>query len=314
MSAKNDNHNPTVEALKERYNLAGLAVAVGVSVFFPPVLPFVLGAAAVAEAGYLIAVPRSGWYARRLSQRHDSEAERKRGRLKHTLFPAIRHEVQDRFSNLEISRKSIARQMPVQPEWFGQLLAKLDYLLDKFLDFASKESEFRAYLRSVLDEAMREESATGTHPGGFVKSHSAKSRWVEEPPSDPAEAWVQAVVDKVQHHYETEVADLNQQRTRDADDLTTNAVLDKRVDVIQRRRDYLNQIGKITINLNHQMELMEDTFGLISDEIRARPPEQILADIDEVIGRTDSLTELLQGFSPPPTIAASTSAEQALSS
>lgn len=43
---------------------------------------------------------------------------------------------------------------------------------------------------------------------------------------------------------------------------------------------------------------MEDTFGLINDEIRARSPEQMLADIDDVVLQTDSLTEALQEVAP----------------
>ena len=43
---------------------------------------------------------------------------------------------------------------------------------------------------------------------------------------------------------------------------------------------------------------MEDTFGLINDEIRARSPEQMLADIDDVVLQTDSLTEALQDVAP----------------
>jgi hypothetical protein len=43
---------------------------------------------------------------------------------------------------------------------------------------------------------------------------------------------------------------------------------------------------------------MEDTFGLINDEIRARSPEQVLADIEDVVSQSDSLTETLQDVSP----------------
>ena len=46
------------------------------------------------------------------------------------------------------------------------------------------------------------------------------------------------------------------------------------------------------------MQLMTDTFGLINDEIRARSPEQVLADIDEVVTTTNSLTEALEAVTP----------------
>ena len=54
----------------------------------------------------------------------------------------------------------------------------------------------------------------------------------------------------------------------------------------------------ILINLNHQLQLVEDTFGLINDEIRARAPQQILADIEEVVVATDSMSTALEELAP----------------
>ena len=288
---------PLVEAAKEPANIVGLAAAVGIGIWLSP---FLIIAAVVAEGVYLVSIPRSNWYLRRLHSRFDGDILKQRARLKAQVFPKIRPEVQTRFDHLEDSRKNMVAQVPSNQAWFLEVLRKLDYLLDKFLDFAAKEAEFRGYLRSVLDETLREkqESAAQTQGGGFVKSHSQRVQWAGEPASDPAEKWVGAAVSQVQDHYDAEIQDLNAQRTADTEDLTTNAVLDKRAEIIRRRRDYVGQIGKIAINLNHQMELMEDTFGLISDEVRARTPEQILADIDEVIGKTDALAEMLQDISP----------------
>ena len=57
-------------------------------------------------------------------------------------------------------------------------------------------------------------------------------------------------------------------------------------------------MGKILINLNHQLRLLEDTFGLINDELRARSPEQVLADIEDVVWQTNSMTTLLEEVAP----------------
>jgi hypothetical protein len=293
--------NRYAEAFKERYNAIGLiALAVASAILMNP-LPLIAGA--VLEGVYLAVVPRSEWYLKRLSSKFDAEIVRRRQKLRAQLFPKIRPELQSRFDHLEQARGTMAEQVPGEQKWFREVLRKLDYLLDKFLEFASKEGDFRVYLRSVLEETLREKMANEVEAGGskaFVKSRSAKLRWAGEPPSEPADKWISAVVSEIQGHYDTESDELNRQRTADPEDLTTNAVLDKRVEIIRRRRDYVGQIGKITGNLNHQLELMEDTFGLISDEIRARSPEQILADIDEVIGKTDALTDILQDISPMP--------------
>ena len=82
------------------------------------------------------------------------------------------------------------------------------------------------------------------------------------------------------------------------EDASTKAVLEKRQDVLQRRYDFVGKIGKILTNLNHQLQLLEDTFGLINDEVRARSPEQILADIDEVVVATDSMSSALEELAP----------------
>ena len=81
-------------------------------------------------------------------------------------------------------------------------------------------------------------------------------------------------------------------------DEDTKAVLVKRADVLQRRHEYVGKIGKILGNVNHQLRLVEETFGLINDEIRARSPEQILADIEEVVVATESMTETLEELAP----------------
>jgi len=46
------------------------------------------------------------------------------------------------------------------------------------------------------------------------------------------------------------------------------------------------------------MELLEDSFGLINDQMRARSPEQVLADIEGVVYQTDSMTQLLEELAP----------------
>ena len=74
--------------------------------------------------------------------------------------------------------------------------------------------------------------------------------------------------------------------------------MEKRKEVLSRRFEYVGRIGLILTNLGHQMQLMSDAFGLINDEIRARSPEQVLADIDEVVMQTNSLTEAIEAVTP----------------
>jgi hypothetical protein len=68
--------------------------------------------------------------------------------------------------------------------------------------------------------------------------------------------------------------------------------------VLTRRREFIVRLSDMMVNLRHQMELIAETFGLINDEMRARSPEQVLADIDEVVTQATSLTDALDSLTP----------------
>lgn len=93
-------------------------------------------------------------------------------------------------------------------------------------------------------------------------------------------------------------ARVSRRRSRENKHYDTRAILQKRIDVLARRYDFAGKIGKILFNLHHQLRLVEDTFGLINDEIRARSPEQILADIEEVVVATETMSSALEELAP----------------
>lgn len=68
--------------------------------------------------------------------------------------------------------------------------------------------------------------------------------------------------------------------------------------ILKQRQEYVEKIDKILTNLGHEMDLPEDPFGLISDQIRARPPAPAPADIEGVVYQTDSMTKLLEELAP----------------
>jgi hypothetical protein len=109
--------------------------------------------------------------------------------------------------------------------------------------------------------------------------------------------WVQNTVADVQNQYDLELGKLRALAQKEKDP-GTRAVLEKRCEVLGRRREFVSKMGRILQNLNHQLELLEDTFGLISDEIRARPPEQVLADIEDVVTQTNTMTQVLEEIAP----------------
>jgi len=274
-----------VEAFKENYNTIGLASAVALSAITLNPLPL-LGAVIV-EAAYLLFIPDSKWYDARLSRRYDQEVLDRRRKLAEQVYPTLNVETKSRFVRLEQVRSQIGDPTFQGKRWFQEVLRKLDYLLEKFLLFASKQTQFEAYLTSVLEE------------GGHIESGKPppKSRGSVDVTKPRDEAWVKSVVTTIKERYEVEIEEIMHSMPDEAN-LHNQAVMDKRREILGRRKLYVEQIGEILINLGHQLRLIEDTFGLINDEIRARSPEQVLVDIDDVVYQSDNLSETLQEMSP----------------
>ena len=293
--------NRYLEAFKEGSNLVGLTTLVAASAALLTPLPLVAGL--VAEAAYLLFVPDSKWYASRLSRRNDAEVEARRQQLKDQTLPLLDPDMQGRFTRLEEIRRQINTQAQQDQKWFQEVLRKLDYLLEKFLLFGAKEGEFRAYLGNVwLDECSERNRQSAARPplprvgGGRPSSATPRSGQSPRIPAPPADRVGQLVKD-IQASYAADVAQVETLR-QDETDENTKMVLDKRVEVLQQRTEGVGKIGRILTNLQYQLALLEDTFGLINDQIRARSPEQVLADIDGVVYQTDSMTKLLDELAP----------------
>jgi len=274
-----------LEAFQENYNTIGLAAVVALSAITLNPLPL-LGAVIV-EAAYLLFIPDSKWYDARLSRRYDQEVLDRRRKLAEQVYPTLNVETKSRFVRLEQVRGQIGDPTFQGKRWFQEVLRKLDYLLEKFLLFASKQTQFESYLTSVLEE------------GGHIESGKppVKSRGSVDVAKPRDEAWVKSVVATIKERYEVEIEEIMHSMPDEAN-LHNQAVLDKRREILGRRKLYVEQIGEILINLGHQLRLIEDTFGLINDEIRARSPEQVLVDIDDVVYQSDNLSETLQEMSP----------------
>lgn len=331
--------NRYLEAFKENYNVIGLTSVLALSAAMLSPLPLLVGL--VAEAAYLVFVPDSRWYDVRLSHRYDADVRKRREQLKQQILPTLRPVVQARYMRLEEMRQQIEKQAADDQTWVREVLRKLDYLLEKFLQFASKEVQFRNYLDSVLEQernsgrrsgraaddapppraappARRTRGSAARPPAttvgplsfdnwqpqsvsaGPVKSNlapDAAGTNHSAPSNNSEERWIQQTVSQVQASYDAELEEIKGEVANEQDE-STKAVLEKRFDVLQRRREFVGKMGKILSNLNHQLELLEDTFGLISDEICARSPEQVLADIEDVVSQTNTMTQLLDEVAP----------------
>lgn len=270
-----------LEAFKEGGNLIGLTSLVAASAALLSPLPLLAGL--VVEAAYLLFVPDSHWYDARLSRRGDVEVEQRRRQLKAQTFTLLDTDMQARFTRLEEIRTQINAQAQDDRKWFLTVLRKLDYLLEKFLLFAGKEAEFRRYIGSVWhDECGSRRGAAGRGAGE-----------AGTPPASRAAP----MVTEVQASYKRDIEQARALQAKETD-ANTKAVLDKRIQVLEQRSEGVGKIGRILTNLQYQLALLEDTFGLINDQIRARSPEQVLADIEGVVDQTDSMTQLLEELAP----------------
>ncbi len=266
--------NRYLAALQEQYNLLGLGSLAALSAATLNPLPILVGL--VVEAAYLIFVPDTKWYETRLSRQHDAEVRAQREQLKNEILPKLRPTLQTRFAKLEEERADIDRQAADDKLWMREVLRKLDFLLDKFLQFALKDEQFRVYLYETRNEKL----------GASVHL-----------PPEPTDQWARETVELLQQDFDGDITKVAEQFERETD-VNTRAVLEKRLEVLKRRRDFIARIGKIVANLSQQLHLLEDTFGLISDELLARPPEQVLGDIEDVVSQTKTMTEVLEEMAP----------------
>ena len=283
--------NRVRDAFMEGYNTLGLASLVAVSAALLNPLPLIVGA--VAEAAYLLFVPDSRWYSERVEEKYDAAVAERRAKLKAEVLPTVSGTTADRFLRLEAVRTQIDGQTGGDRKPYRLVLRKLDYLLEKFLLFGQKQAQFRLYLDNLLAE-MENRPADGPNERRLM---------------EPGDGWARRTAERIQKHYDDEIGKLGETLGKESN-LHTVAILEKRGEVLQRRREYVEKMAETLTNLGHQLGLMEDTFGLINDEIRARSPEQVLADVEGVVSQTDTLTERLEEVAPFDTAALESGAER----
>lgn len=285
--------SPWTEAMKEAPNVLGLTGCAAMSMATLNPLPLLVGV--VAEAAYLLMVPDTSWYRNLLKRREKVlsavAAMEYRESLKKDILPNLPPELADRYRRLESTKTHLETDFDASDYFYGDILTKLDHLLESFLGFAQKDIQFRAYLLKLGGEVRVSKGSSERERD----SNKNKSRKFEPPAAHPRdEQWVKHLVAEIDSHYQEERASIEAQLKED--DSNTEAVLRKRGEVLQRRSDYLHKIGNTLINLQHQMCLLEDTFGLISDEIRARSPKEVLSDVEDVVTQTNLMNEVLDQF------------------
>jgi hypothetical protein len=269
-----------LEAWKDEINVvgSGAIVAAGFFLGMPLLIPFVwLGY----EAAYLLFVPDTAWYDRRLSRKSEAEVARRRQALRRRYLPTLLPEDQHRFEMLERMRADIQRQQAGQAQSQQEILRKLDYLLERFLMFGSKRAEYLEYLRQLHEQERGAARGRRSWWGG----------------GEPRAMDAAALQDRLVTHYEAEIEVVQQELQAEQVAGSAN-VLRKNAEVLEQCRENVVRIGEILRNLDQQMDLVVNAFTLINGQIRTRPPEQMLTDVEDVVGSSQALAEALAAFAP----------------
>jgi hypothetical protein len=292
-----------VSAFRDELNLLGTGAAVAACLFagLPVLIPFVWAAY---EAAYLLFVPDSQWYEQRLRRKADAEVEAHRRALKRALLPSLLPVDRERFEELEQIRRELVAHPSAAPELHTEILGKLDFLLERFLHFGSKRAQYLGYLQAVaeregasgwnatLPTPLRSALQAAAEREGAAGIRRSRGRRDREPVADPdaLARWLLAAYDRRRAEVEAELQQEPDPRTRD--------VIEKNLKVLAQIRENTEQIAQIARNLEHQMGLVADTFALVNGELRTTPAEQMLPDVDDVIGSSQALTAALQEVAP----------------
>ncbi|MBS1722669.1 MAG: hypothetical protein JSS66_06620 [Armatimonadetes bacterium] len=269
--------------------MLGMASIVATSLIAGNPIPAIIGF--VAEVIYLVCVPDSRWYQQRLKDRDrllsDSEFAETFRATRSQALNQMSSSVTERFYTLEHIRQQVAVSSAAKDPWYADVVKKLDQLLVAFLNFGVKERQFRTHLSDTLDNLNR---VTG--------KKNRRAPQLEDTDLDSIESWTKQTVDAIVAQYQTDAAEVNEKIAGTPPSDPTLSILQKRVELIQRRGEYAGKVGRMLTSVHHQMRLLEDTFGLIADEAQSRPPQQILADIDEAVFQSTILTQAIDEFTP----------------
>jgi hypothetical protein len=257
------------------------------------------------EFGYMLFLPGSQWYRGILTGRATHRQQLARAEMKREILPALLPQDRNRFLRLEAQRNQIpsASAVGFGREEMGAIYGQMDVLLDKFLNFASKSAQYRAYLVDMVRPSPGP-SVPGAHwvdrlfdiASGLIAEKQTSGAAPSAKPSRPA-VDIENIVGEVRKGLDSRVEQMK--ASLDAQISPANKqVVAKNLEILTKRRERIGELGEIITNLECQLDLIESTFGLISDQVRSLAPEQILHEINDVVLQTETTTQLLAASAP----------------
>lgn len=282
--------NQYIEAFKEPWNLLGMASCTMLATATWDFRIFCVGA--VVEALYLMVFADSNIYQKKLKDKEnklkEEEFRKEFDDLRSIALCQVSRPIAERFQTLEHIRNQVERASADKETWYLDVVRKLDQMLMAFLNFGLKESQFRNHLHNAVSTLATQKKRSGSNKVGPCPDDAT----LEE-----VEQWTRDVAEYITQSYSNEIADVESKisQTQAAD--PNLPILQKRSELIKRRSEYAGKVGRMLVSMHHQMRLLEDTFGLISDEAQSRPPQQVLTDIEEAVFQSTLLTTAIDEFS-----------------
>lgn len=263
----------------------------------------VLFAAAAVEFGYLLFVPDSALYKDILAERAMRQRQRDRAQLKRQMLPRLLPADRQRFLRLEMLRNQIPAAAGVSAAEMSSICRQMDVLLDKFLEFGGKNAHYRSYLVEMVRPAPGPLQTGAPWLDRLVDLAGTLLNEKQEVVKIPVGGTprrvtdVAAIIEEIRKDQDVRLQQVQASIDQQASE-ANKQVMAKNLEVLKKRRERIGELGDIITNLECQLDLIDSTFGLISDQVRTQAPEQILRDITDVVTQTETTTKLLADTAP----------------
>lgn len=273
-------------ALRDPLNWIGGAIAAGGAFAIAGSIVAAVAAGLIYEILFLMVVPRTGWYAGRLSATDRAAALRQRREVEAALLPGLLDEDRERFGELTRIREEIASAPLAAGEWIGEIEARLADLQERFLQFARKRAEYRAILRDLADRL----GAAPLDRFGQPLPPRGRERALATADLETLRAWVREGTDRRR-------AALIEERARESDPASL-ALVEKRQEMTKQLGASSEEIGQAARNVERQLDLLCDSFRLIRGQLRSRPPAQIVSEVEQTVRSSRALSNALAEIAP----------------
>jgi len=246
---KMNKKNYYLEAFKEKPNIFFLLLISLLFVFSS--FNWLIVSGLILETLYLLIIPSTVYYRKYLDFKKNNfeQIEGASGKTKNEIIGTLPQNIRGKYEALERKNKEInghiSRNNQLK-ELISEDLQKINHLLANYLEFSVRLADYRNYLMNNNEKLLQEE----------IKS--LKSR-------------IERVYDSLGGNNNLELFHKMLQKKE---------LLQNNLSIVQKRLIKINQMKGATETLQAQLDVMEDTFYLISDHIITFNPSENINNIN----------------------------------